>query len=249
MSDNDGSENMAALTSEKPVKPLIKAFAASLLRPPVFASFIGLAVGLIEPLSFSLFPPPTDTDMGFGVGLLAGFGRAIFLVGNMGIALGAMLMSASLTYKPKNEITETEQRIGAVAPCSIALPEGAGVDISGCPIPGASDAVAIATLCCIRLVLVPAVGFALMWAIMAGETSPFQGARGGLRALIVLVSFSVPSGQTAISVMATMQFHLLGKRLAEAYVVMYLACALTMSLWTALALSIVESYVWSALDE
>jgi len=237
-------EGMTEVRSKAPPKSFLKSFVTSFLKPPILASFIGLTIGLVEPLSSSLFPPSTS-ELSFGFGLLAALGKAILLVGNMGITLGAMVMAASLTFEPPREITKSTMNDAATGDRDIMESRVTSEDENS----GSTSTITTAALCLIRLAIVPAVGFTLMWAIMLNKTSPFQGDRGGLRALIILIMFTVPSGQTVLSVMATMQLHLLGKRLAKAYIVMYLASALTMSLWTGLALSLVESHVWSSLDE
>jgi len=246
---NQQADEVEGMAEMVPQKSLLKSFFTALLKPPIFASFIGLAVGLIEPLSSALFPSST-TELSFGFGLLAGLGRAVLLVGNMGVTLGAMVMAASLTFEPPNERAKVMDDPLMETRDTMTSPVASEVSSSGQSQNSGSNAVTTtAALCLIRLALVPAFGFALMWAIISNESSPFQGDRGGLRALIILIMFSVPSGQTVISVMAIMQLHLLGKNLAKAYIVMYIASALTMSLWTALALSLVESHVWSSLDK
>lgn len=95
----------------------------------------------------------------------------------------------------------------------------------------------IVSLCLLKLVLIPAVGFALVLAVMRAGVLPRVDAA---QWLIVFVQWGVPSSQTAVVVLATLQMHTLAQKLASVYLFMYPLSIATLTGWTTLALYLVR---------
>lgn len=98
----------------------------------------------------------------------------------------------------------------------------------------------IVSLCVLKLVVVPAVGFALVWAVMQAGILPRVDAA---QWLIVFVQWGVPSSQTAVVVLATLQMHSLARKLASIYLFMYPLSIVTLTGWTTLALYLVREHM------
>ena len=70
---------------------------------------------------------------------------------------------------------------------------------------------------------------------------------GGLRALLVMVEWSVPPAQNVVVMLSASEYHGLAQRLASMYLVVYPLSVLTLTAWTSLALYIVTENLWEPL--
>lgn len=98
----------------------------------------------------------------------------------------------------------------------------------------------VLALCLLRLVVIPAVGFGLVLAVMRSSLLPKVDAA---QWLIVFVQWAAPSSQTAVVVLATLQMHGLAQKLASTYLFMYPLSILTLTGWTTLALYLVGQHM------
>jgi predicted permease len=224
---------------------------ATTRTPTTAACYLGLAVGLCRPVSDALFT---------GTGFLASGGRTLRTIGTPGILLMTLVTGAALFFTDESAAAPTEG--GPQAEAQDEQEEDGGNDDGdnndrrkkkpptlpplGGPARGLGSGVSpwtVAALCFVRLVAVPAVGFTITWLAMR------QGLFGsskedGLRALVVCVEWAVPSAQTAVVLMATLQYHDLARRMAVMYLFMYPLSMVTLTAWTSLALLLVERYIW-----
>ena len=182
-------------------------FFGSLKSPVIVFTTLGLLLGFHEPVSNALFG---DT----GLSLIVP--STLDAMGTPGVALMMMVMAASLIKGPDDL--------------------GRGRSDSDAPSPH-HDLHVITTLCFVRLLVIPAVGFGIVFAFLRfgwlGKTPPVQW-------LVIMLQFAVPSAQTAVVVMASLNMHELAQRLAQIYFFMYPLSIVTLTGWTALALYLLE---------
>ena len=196
--------------------------------PPIVASLAGLFVGVCKPLSTAIFPAAGEG------GFWAGIGRATSLVGEIGVGLSVMLMASALVYtnpktkadadKPAISESETSEKIPSRSPGQPVTQLRAQPKISE-----------VAALASVRLVFMPACGCALVYAAARAGAFASTGP-GGLRALLVMVEWSVPPAQNVVVMLSASEYHGLAQRLASMYLVVYPLSILTLTAWTSLAL-------------
>ena len=216
--------------------------------PPVVSCYVGLFVGLVRPLSDALFT---------GSGFLASVGRALGTIGDAGVSIMTMVMGAALFYKPpppplpemppRRQTSDGPQEV-ALQPESptAAVGEKAYNTYKFSPRKASNVTTReIFAMCILKLVLIPAVGFAFTWLAMKYGmfgSKPLD----GLRALVVCLEWAVPSAQTCIVVMVTLQHHELAKNMAVLYLFMYPLSMISLTAWTSFALYLVEQHIWDS---
>ena len=220
----------------------------TLTQSPIIVScYVGVFIGLVRPLSDALFT---------GSGFLATIGDTITILGDSYVSLMMLTSGAALYIEPppptppSSENNESEAAIdhGLEPPINSSERNSSSINDKN----GANSnlyrdlmkkAGPLLALCFIRLVAVPALGFLLIWRAMKNGlfgSEPLD----GLRALVVCVQCAVPSAQSCIVVLATLQYHVLACELAVMYLILYPLSMITLTGWTALALHLVETHIW-----
>ena len=188
---------------------------------------------------------------------LASVGRALGTIGDAGVSIMTMAMGAALFYKPpppplpemppRRQTSDGPQEV-ALQPESptAAVGEKAYNTYKFSPRKASNVTTReIFAMCILKLVLIPAVGFAFTWLAMKYGmfgSKPLD----GLRALVVCLEWAVPSAQTCIVVMVTLQHHELAKNMAVLYLFMYPLSMISLTAWTSFALYLVEQHIWDS---
>lgn len=97
----------------------------------------------------------------------------------------------------------------------------------------------VLSLCLVRLFLIPAVGFAMVYGVMVSGLLP---SADRLQWLLVFVEWAVPSSQTSIIVFVSMKLHDLGSKIAFSYVFMYPMSIVTLAAWTTFAQYLIQAH-------
>jgi hypothetical protein len=201
-----------------------------------------------------------------GSGFLSAIGDTVTLVGDSYVSLLMLISGAALYFDPPPIIVEpTPTQHGEVdgevkaheeeeeeeeayhARKGTTLPRKEGPFRDDGTRRGDSRPMAkartIAALCGVRLVLLPAIGFMIVfWAMKLGLLGTKK--TDGIRVLVTYIQWAVPSAQTCIVFLSTLQYHDLAHDLAIVYVVMYPLSVVTLTAWTSVALFLVEEYIW-----
>ena len=214
--------------------PYWKHVRAAMASPPIIATFVGLGVGLVQPVSNALFE---------SVGVGRAFGGSFETLAQPGVACSTLVMAAALMPDITGS-APSDRKCPRKYCCSYHPQKGGRRRCPAGPVgPGT-----VGMLCLLRLVLIPAMGFSLFYALRQGgllypteldANNPHVGSRSQLVSLVILLEFAAPSAQTAVVVLSKLGMHESARKLAFAYIFQYSLSVFTLSSFTALALHMI----------
>ncbi|CAM9295689.1 unnamed protein product [Pylaiella littoralis] len=185
------------------------------LSPNIIAVAIGVVIAMIAPLQTLLFDNPRA--------VLRPVGAAIETVGTPTVAVSTLVMAGSLVQVP------------TVAAASIATEGGPSGNSTLRKFHRFRMLVGFLHVVA-RLVVVPAVGFAVFW--VARNRSSVMG-ENRLMHLILLIELAMPSAALVIVSLNQVRMPAAAGFIARLYVWQYGASMLTITAWTALAVHLV----------
>ncbi|CAN0090922.1 unnamed protein product [Scytosiphon promiscuus] len=185
-----------------------------LLSPNIVAVVIGLVIAMITPLQKLLFDNPRA--------ILRPLGAAVETVGTPTVAVSTLVMAGSLVQVPTVAMSASSSTQGGH---NDALQRWRRFRVL----------VGFLHVVC-RLVLVPAVGFAIFW--VAKNHSSVMG-ENRLMHLILLVELAMPSAAFVIVSLNQLRMPATAGFVARLYLWHYGASMLTITVWTALAVHLV----------